>query len=215
MQQLIHSIRYLIQFPHPPYLSEMIKILCMSLYDFLLGIPQDFQSSCLHFVPARFLLLSLLWPILCLRVSKSVLRVSIVIVHPSLIFWASALLANMWSSNILVLKSSAVLLGPERICMAAVCNIGRNDGQVRPLIIWWTLGSFFCSLIHQRCFGHLHSAEIFSGKWQINLTVYVTGFIKQLAERDPVLFEQLCQVIPPPFGSPCYLRDNGRIESAL
>lgn len=30
--------------------------------------------------------------------------------------------------------------------------------------------------------------------WQINLTVYVSGFIKQLWERDGVSFEQLCQV---------------------
>lgn len=30
--------------------------------------------------------------------------------------------------------------------------------------------------------------------WQINLTIYVSGFIKQLWERDGVSFEQLCQV---------------------
>ena len=51
-----------------------------------------------------------------------------------------------------------------------------------------------CSVLKSDSMVTTKSHNIIFVYWQINLTIYVSGFIKQLWERDGVSFEQLCQV---------------------
>lgn len=71
------------------------------------------------------------------------------------------------------------------------------------LMYSWKFSHSFCSLLsylkHVRNwsllrFGGIEQELTYLCELQINLTVYVTGFIKQLMETDRVSFEHMCQV---------------------